>query len=56
MAVTCIFYDVLHTLEEDGVLNIANIMHFSACVMSSCLAFEQHYRSASVQNTALKQP
>ncbi|XP_059892813.1 uncharacterized protein LOC132446501 isoform X2 [Gadus macrocephalus] len=27
MAVTCIFYDVLHTLEEDGVLDIANIMH-----------------------------
>ena len=27
MAVTCIFYDVLDTLEEDGVLDIANIMH-----------------------------
>ena len=27
MAVTCIFYDVLHTLEEDGFLDISNTVH-----------------------------
>ncbi|XP_026135190.1 uncharacterized protein LOC113113261 [Carassius auratus] len=27
MAVTCIFYDVLHTLEEDGLLDISNTVH-----------------------------
>ncbi|CAL8387481.1 unnamed protein product [Boreogadus saida] len=42
MAVTCIFYDVLHTLEEDGVLDIANIMHLF-CVH---YVFLPHLRSA----------
>lgn len=27
MAVTWIFYDVLHMLEEDGLLDISNALH-----------------------------
>ncbi|XP_074521144.1 uncharacterized protein LOC141786603 [Halichoeres trimaculatus] len=30
-AVTCIYYDVLHYLEEEGFLSIANEMHLFCC-------------------------
>lgn len=31
MAVTNIFYDVLHTLEEEGLLDRANSLHMFCC-------------------------
>lgn len=31
MAVTCIYYDVLHNLEEEGLLDISNVAHLFCC-------------------------
>lgn len=31
MAVTCIYYDVLHNLEEEGLLDISNTAHLFCC-------------------------
>ncbi|XP_005735923.1 uncharacterized protein LOC102216242, partial [Pundamilia nyererei] len=31
VAVTCIYYDVLHNLEEEGLLDISNVAHLFCC-------------------------